>query len=330
MSTVSESQSALEVSGLTTVFDLKIGCVRSVSDVSFRLRKGEILGVVGESGSGKSVTGLSIMGLIEPPGRIVAGGIRLNGVDLTSLGAEQMRAARGTKVSMIFQDPMTALNPVLTIGRQFLDVLRAHRSIGRVEARRIAEEALRQVGIPSPRERLDAYPHQLSGGMRQRVCIAIALVCDPEVVIADEPTTALDVTIQAQILNLMQRLARDRQMAMIWVTHDLSVVAGLCDSVAVMYGGRIVEAGPTEVVLATPRHPYTMGLIDSIPADARPGTPLRQIPGSPPSPLHLPDGCAFAPRCSRATARCQTLPPLDDLAPAHAVRCWFPVEGRAR
>ncbi len=322
---MSESALCLEVSHLTTAFNLKSGVVRSVNDVSFVLKRGEMLGLVGESGSGKSVTGLSILRLVDPPGLIVSGSIRLNGTELTTLTNEQMRRLRGRAISMIFQDPMTTLNPVLTIGQQFGDVMRAHGKVGRAEALDRAEEALRQVGIPSPRARLWSYPHQLSGGMRQRVCIAMALISNPDVVIADEPTTALDVTIQAQILNLVQGLARDRDMAMIWVTHDLSVVAGLCDRVAVMYAGRIVEMGSTGAVLNQPRHPYTLGLIDSIPANAAPGTRLRQITGSPPSPFDVPPGCAFAPRCSRATERCRTQPePVED-SNGHMVRCHHPV-----
>ncbi|MFT4057894.1 MAG: ATP-binding cassette domain-containing protein [Novosphingobium sp.] len=270
---------SLEVSHLTTAFNLKSGAVRAVNDVSFVLRRGEKLGLVGESGSGKSVTGLSILRLVDPPGQIVSGSIRLNGTELTTLNDEQMRRLRGRTISMVFQDPMTTLNPVLTIGQQFFDVLRAHGKVTRAAAMERAEEALRQVGIPSPRERLSNYPHQLSGGMRQRVCIAIALVFDPAVVIADEPTTALDVTIQAQILNLVQRLARERDMAMVWVTHDLSVVAGLCDRVAVMYAGRIIEMGRTEDVLNRPRHPYTLGLI----ARSRPTRPPARGSGRSPA-----------------------------------------------
>jgi peptide/nickel transport system ATP-binding protein len=314
------------VSHLTTAFNLKAGIVRSVNDVSFVLRRGEMLGIVGESGSGKSVTGLSILRLVEPPGEIVSGSIRLNGTELTTLSDEAMRRLRGRAIAMVFQDPMTTLNPVLSIGRQFFDVMRAHGRVTRAEAMARAEAALRQVGIPAPRERLASFPHQLSGGMRQRVCIAIALISNPEVVIADEPTTALDVTIQAQILNLVQRLARERAMAMIWVTHDLSVVSGLCDQVAVMYAGRIVEMGRTAEVLTRPRHPYTVGLINSIPADAAPGTRLKQITGSPPSPLELPAGCAFAPRCPRATALCGTPPELSAMGEAHLARCHHPVE----
>lgn len=316
----------LEVNHLTTVFNLKAGTVRSVNDVSFELRRGETLGLVGESGSGKSVTGLSILRLIDPPGQIMSGSIRLNGIELTTLDEEAMRRLRGSAISMVFQDPMTTLNPVLTIGRQFLDVMRAHGRVTRTEAMERTEAALRQVGIPSPRERLASFPHQLSGGMRQRVCIAIALISDPQVVIADEPTTALDVTIQAQILNLVQRLAGERDMAMIWVTHDLSVVAGLCDRVAVMYAGRIIEMGRTADVLNHPRHPYTLGLIDSIPADAAPNARLRQIAGNPPSPFDLPPGCAFAPRCDRATEQCRIAPGISEDGAGHLVRCHHPVE----
>ncbi|OJY35750.1 MAG: methionine ABC transporter ATP-binding protein [Rhizobiales bacterium 65-9] len=313
----------LEVDNLSTVFELKAGVARPVNGVNFQLRRGEILGVVGESGSGKSVTGLSILGLIDPPGRIESGAIRLNGLDLTKIDESEMRRHRGRSVSMIFQDPMTTLNPVLTIGRQFFDVLRAHRNVGREEAMTIAEGALERVGIPAPRLRLSSYPHELSGGMRQRVCIAIALACGPDVIIADEPTTALDVTIQSQILNLVQTLVRQNDAALVWITHDLSVVAGLCDRVAVMYAGRIVEIGSVKEVLDRPRHPYTIGLINSIPGDAPPGGRLSQIPGGPPSPFRLPPGCAFAPRCAKAATICETNPPSLG-GPEYSVRCHFP------
>ncbi|HEV7372195.1 ABC transporter ATP-binding protein [Arenibaculum sp.] len=311
----------LEVRDLTTEYRMKAGIVRSVNGVSFSLGAGEILGLVGESGSGKSVTGLSIMGLIEPPGRVAGGSIRLQGEELVGLPEARMREHRGRRVSMVFQDPMTTLNPVITIGGQFHEALRAHRRIGRREADDVAERALAQVGIPSPRQRLSAYPHELSGGMRQRVGIAIALAHDPAVVIADEPTTALDVTVQSQILHLVQALVRDRGTAMVWVTHDLSVVAGLCDRIAVMYAGRIVEIGAARDVLTAPRHPYTRGLIASIPGDAEPGSRLVQIPGLPPSPLSLPEGCSFAPRCTRATAACRDVPVFAEHRPGHAVRC---------
>lgn len=317
-----QSEVVLEIDHLTTVFDLKVGSVASVRDVSLVLERGTILGVVGESGSGKSVTGLSVMGLIDSPGRIAGGSIRLNGRELTELSEPEMRQLRGREIAMIFQDPMTTLNPVLTIARQFYEVMRAHEPVDYSKAMDRAEQALNQVGIPAPRKRLSNYPHELSGGMRQRVCIAMALINDPAVVIADEPTTALDVTIQSQILHLIQKLAREKNTALIWVTHDLSVVAGLCDRVAVMYAGQIVESGKVDDILAHPRHPYTIGLMNSIPGDAEPGKPLQQIPGTQPSPLNLPGGCAFRLRCSRATDACLEVPPIEEAKPDHLVRCF--------
>ncbi len=327
MNAMPPPQPVLEVERLSTVFDLRAGTVRSVNDISFSLKRGEILGIVGESGSGKSVTGLSVLGLIEPPGRIAAGSIRLEGRELTTLGDAEKRKLRGNAISMIFQDPMTTLNPVLSIGRQFFEVINAHRTVSFATALDEAEAALVQVGIPAARERLSSYPHELSGGMRQRVCIAMSLINKPAVVIADEPTTALDVTIQAQILNMMQNLVQDSDVSLIWVTHDLSVVAGLCDRVAVMYAGRIVETGPVEDVLRNPRHPYTRGLLDSIPGDAEPGRRLRQVPGTQPSPLDLPHGCSFRPRCSQARDECKEEPASDQVGPDHFVRCLFKLGG---
>ena len=324
----------LAVERLTTVFDLKAGQVKAVNDVSFTLAKGEILGLVGESGSGKSVTGLSILGLIEPPGRIADGAVRLAGRDIAHLKEPQMRCLRGKAISMIFQDPMTTLNPVLTIGRHFHEVLRAHERVSWNGSLERAEAALAEVGIPSPRARLKAYPHELSGGMRQRVCIALSLIGEPDVVIADEPTTALDVTIQSQILQLVQDIVARRDVAMVWITHDLSVVAGLCDRVAVMYGGRLVEIGPVAEVLAGPAHPYTQGLLGSIPNEHAPGGRLVQIAGTQPSPLDLPSGCAFRTRCPQAAPVCETPPPFApppfappafaEIAAGRQARCHFP------
>lgn len=318
----------LEIDALRTVFDLKAGELVAVNDVSLTLAPGEILGLVGESGSGKSATGLSAMGLIGKPGRIASGSVRLKGRAITALDEDTFRTVRGRDISMIFQDPMTTLNPVLSIGRQFHEVIRAHGPTTWATSMQRAETALAEVGIPSPRERLAAYPHELSGGMRQRVCIAISLINSPEVVIADEPTTALDVTIQAQILAMVQRLVAERGVAMIWITHDLSVVAGLCHTVAVMYGGRIVESGPVDRVLADPAHPYTAGLLASIPGDAEPGAPLQQIDGIQPSPLALPTGCAFRTRCPHAQAQCATAPDLVAAGgPERQARCHFPLAG---
>ncbi len=316
----------LTVSGLRTHFFTRAGVVKAVDDVSFAVERGQVLGLVGESGSGKSMTGYSLMGLVDPPGRIVGGSILLDGVELTKLDAESMRRMRGSRVAMIFQDPMMTLNPVLRIDTQMIEAIVAHEDVGETAARARAREALVKVGIPSPDERLDAYPHQFSGGMRQRVAIAIALLNKPDVIIADEPTTALDVTIQGQILFEMQRLTRETGTALIWITHDLSVIAGLADHVSVMYAGRIVEEGSVAEVLGAPRHPYTRGLLDSVPSNSVRGARLRPIPGMTPSLLGLPTGCAFRERCNRAMPDCATAPAMRALSPSgHAVRCLHPL-----
>jgi peptide/nickel transport system ATP-binding protein len=310
----------LTVEGLRTHFFTRAGVVKAVDDVSFAVRRGEVLGLVGESGSGKSMTGYSLMGLIDPPGRIVDGRIVLDGMDLRALPPEALRQLRGNRIAMIFQDPMMTLNPVLRIDTQMIEAIQAH---ARVRAR----AALVKVGIPSPDERLDAYPHQFSGGMRQRVAIAIALLNSPDVIIADEPTTALDVTIQGQILYEMQRLTRETGAALIWITHDLSVIAGLADRVCVMYAGRIVEEGAVTDVLARPRHPYTRGLIDSVPSNNVRGQRLRQIPGMTPSLLALPAGCPFRVRCPNAGGACIEAPPLRAYgAPGQTIRCHYPLD----
>lgn len=317
----------LEVEGLRTHFFTKAGVVKAVDDVSFSLSRGEVLGLVGESGSGKSITGYSIMGLVDPPGCIVAGSIRLDGTELTTLDAESMRRLRGNRIAMIFQDPMMTLNPVLRIDRQMTEAILAHDDVSGATALERARDALSRVGIPSPDERLRAYPHQFSGGMRQRVAIAIALLNRPDLIIADEPTTALDVTIQGQILYEVQKLARETGTALVWITHDLSVVAGLADRVCVMYAGRIVEQGTTAQVLDTPAHPYAQGLLDSVPSRNAPGARLRQIPGMTPSLLDLPPGCAFRERCGRADDACGEAPPMR-FAPGDAgrgVRCHHPL-----
>ncbi|SBW10874.1 oligopeptide transporter subunit; ATP-binding component of ABC superfamily [uncultured Alphaproteobacteria bacterium] len=321
----------LKVEGLKTHFFTEAGVVKSVDGVDLAVDRGEILGLVGESGSGKSVTGFSILGLIDPPGRIVGGSVRLNGEELTTASPKRLRSLRGDRIAMIFQDPMMTLNPVLKIETQMIETLQAHSRIGRAEARAKARDALGRVGIPSPEERLDSYPHQFSGGMRQRVAIAIALLHGPDLIIADEPTTALDVTIQAQILAEVQTLCRETGTALIWITHDLAIISGLADRVAVMYAGRIVETGSVAEVVATPRHPYTHGLIGSVPSRNRRGSRLTQIPGMTPSFLALPPGCAFAPRCARADEKCLAMP---DLAPCpgggHLARCFHPMpEGAA-
>jgi peptide/nickel transport system ATP-binding protein len=324
----------LEVAGLRTHFFTKAGVVKAVDDVSFTVARGEVLGLVGESGSGKSMTGYSIMGLIDPPGRLVDGRILLDGRDLAALPAEEMRHLRGNRVAMIFQDPMMTLNPVLRIDRQMTETIHAHEKVSAGVARDRARAALVKVGIPSPDERLVAYPHQFSGGMRQRVAIAIALLNHPDLVIADEPTTALDVTIQGQILFEMQKLTRETGAAMIWITHDLSVIAGLADRVCVMYAGRIVEQGRVADVLSQPLHPYTQGLLDSVPSHSARGARLRQIPGMTPSVIDLPPGCAFRERCSRAAAAC-AVTPQESWRDAgrderRSVRCHLPLAGGAQ
>jgi peptide/nickel transport system ATP-binding protein len=315
----------IEVDGLATHFAARGGVVKAVDGVSFAVPRGGVLGLVGESGSGKSVTGLSAMRLVDPPGRIVAGRILLDGVDLVTLDERAMRRLRGRRIAMIFQDPLMTLNPVLRIATQMVEAVLAHHpEVGRAEALRRSRDALGQVGIPSPEERLQAYPHQFSGGMRQRVAIAIALLNRPDLLIADEPTTALDVTIQSQVLFEVQKLCRDTGTALLWITHDLSVVAGLADRIAVMYAGRIVETGPVDAILERPMHPYTLGLIGSVPSRNRRGAPLRQIPGMTPPPFAMPEGCSFRPRCARADERCRRAPPLAGAGEGRAVRCFHP------
>jgi len=314
---------ALSVRSLRTHFFTKEGVAKAVDGVDFDVAPGEILGLVGESGSGKTVTGFSILGLIDPPGRIVEGSsIRFNGEELTTARPERLRAIRGAEIAMIFQDPMMTLNPVLRVDTQMIETVQAHVKVSDAEARDRARKALVQVGIPSPDERLRAYPHQFSGGMRQRVAIAIALLHKPKLIVADEPTTALDVTIQGQILFEAQRLCRDSGTAMIWVTHDLAVVAGLADRIAVMYAGRIVELGRTADVIERPMHPYTKGLIGSVPSQNTRGHKLAQIPGMTPSLLKLPTGCAFKARCPIAIDRCNEMPALEEHRPGHWARCW--------
>ena len=319
------SAALLEVEGLRTHFFTRAGVVKAVDDVSFRVERGRILGLVGESGSGKSMTGYSILGLVDPPGRIVAGRIRLNGTELTTLDERAWRKLRGERIAMIFQDPMMTLNPVLRIDTQMVEAVRAHHDVSRSAALERCREALGHVGIASPEERLRNYPHQFSGGMRQRVAIAIALLNRPDLVIADEPTTALDVTIQGQILFEMQKLCRETGAGLIWITHDLSVISGLADDVCVMYAGRIVETGTVDDVLEHPMHPYTRGLLDSIPGRNKPGRPLAQIPGMTPSLLGLGEGCAFRERCTRAVDACRLAPAIRVPAAGRALRCVNPL-----
>ncbi|MFC3612873.1 ABC transporter ATP-binding protein [Lutimaribacter marinistellae] len=316
---------ALDVQGLTTRFETRGGIVTAVNDVSFSVEPGRIMGLVGESGSGKSVTGFSVLGLIDEPGRVTDGKVMVEGTDLRNLSPERLRSMRGRKVSMVFQDPMMTLNPVLRIGDQMAMAVRVHEPMSKTKALERAREALATVGIPSPEERLAAYPHQLSGGMRQRVAIATALLHKPAVIIADEPTTALDVSIQGQILAEVRRLADETDTAIVWITHDLAVVSSLADDICVMYAGKIVERGTAEEVIGQPRHPYTRGLLDSVPGQHAPGTHLPQIPGSTPQLSQLPSGCPFRNRCSRATQVCKTVPPLARFGD-HTALCHHPLE----
>ncbi len=315
----------LEVRNLRTHFFTRAGVVKAVDDVSFSIERGKVLGLVGESGSGKTVTGFSVLGLVDPPGRIVGGSILFQGRDLAKMSEAEMRDLRGNRIAMIFQDPMMTLNPVLRVDTQMIETVLAHKKVSREEARQRARDTLGMVGIPSPDERLKSYPHQFSGGMRQRVAIAIALLHEPDLIVADEPTTALDVTIQGQILAEVQKLASTTGTALIWITHDLSVVAGLADDIAVMYAGRIVEQGAVSEVLDAPLHPYTYGLIGSVPSRNKRGEPLRQIPGMTPSLLNIQPGCAFRTRCPRPTQACLVEPEIRELAPGRDVRCFHPM-----
>lgn len=322
---------ALEVRDLRTEFPTRAGLVRAVNGVSFAIPRGRILGLVGESGSGKSVTGFSVIGLVDPPGRVTAGRILLDGEDITALPPEAMRRVRGARIAMVFQDPLMTLNPVLRVGTGMAAAVRAHDRVSSRAAWSRAEEALRTVGIPSPRERLRAYPHQLSGGMRQRVAIATALLHHPAAIIADEPTTALDVSIQSQILAEVRRLADETGTAFLWISHDLAVVSSLADDVCVMYAGRIVERGPADRVIAAPRHPYTAALVGSVPTVHAPGARLPQLAAAAPPPP-LPDGsadpgCAFRTRCPRARDDCALPPPDRDFGAGQSALCHHPLGG---
>lgn len=316
----------LDVQGLKTYFDTDEGTVKAVDGVSFHIDKGETLAVVGESGSGKSVTSLSIMRLIpQPPGRIAGGSMTFNGRDLTRLSEREMRRIRGNDISMIFQEPMTSLNPVYTVGDQISEAIVLHQGKSKRQAMTMAAEMLDLVGIPEPGKRVKNYPHQMSGGMRQRVMIAMALSCGPQLLIADEPTTALDVTIQAQILDLMRKLQQEIGMSILFITHDLGVVAEIADRVVVMYSGRAVEEGNVKDIYASPKMPYTVGLLNSIPRvdkAAEHQERLEAIPGVVPNPLYLPEGCSFHPRCRFAKEICkQDIPELEDSGDGHMVRC---------
>jgi peptide/nickel transport system ATP-binding protein len=321
----------LQVDDLQTYFYTRTGLLKAVDGVSFSLRRGETLAIVGESGCGKSVTALSIMRLVgSPPGRIVGGSVRLDGVDLIALDEDAMRAIRGNQISMIFQEPMTSLNPVMTIGRQISEALILHQQMSQKAALKRSTEMLQLVGIPEPAQRVKEFPHQLSGGMRQRAMIAMALACNPKVLIADEPTSALDVTIQAQILDLMAKLQRELGTAMILITHDLGVVAETAERVIVMYAGRKVEEAAVAELFARPLHPYTRGLINSIPRLAlmrrekgQPGARLQEIPGMVPALSNLPQGCTFAPRCALADDTCRAkFPGYEEKRPGHWAACW--------
>jgi oligopeptide transport system ATP-binding protein len=324
----------LDVKELETQFKTPDGIVHAVNGVSFGLKEGETLGVVGESGCGKSVTMLSVLGLIaSPPGKVVAGEALFFGQDLLKMPKEELRHVRGAQIAMIFQDPMTSLNPVLTIGRQLEEPLMLHVGMTKNQARERAAELLGMVGIPNAKDRLSDYPHQYSGGMRQRVMIAMALSCSPQILIADEPTTALDVTIQAQIMDLVKRLRNELGMTIVWITHDLGVVAGLAQRVIVMYGGLIIEEAPVNELFANPTHPYTVGLIGSLPrVDETKHTRLFSIEGQPPILYQKPQACPFAPRCKWAMERCwKENPTLETVESEHRVACWVDIKtGRSR
>jgi oligopeptide transport system ATP-binding protein len=316
----------LDVENLKTQFFTQDGVVKAVDGVSFHVNPGETLGIVGESGCGKSITALSLMRLIPtPPGKIVDGRITFQGDNILEMSDEEVRNVRGNRIAMIFQDPMTSLNPVLTVNRQISEAVMLHLGMSKAEARERSVELLKMVGIPNAEERVNQYPHQFSGGMRQRVMIAMALSCNPDLIIADEPTTALDVTIQAQILELLKKIQGDRGTGLIMITHDLGVVAGMTDRVNVMYAGHIVETASTDEVFANPRHPYTLGLLNSIPRlDDQQKGKLKPIRGLPPDLIDLPNMCPFAPRCDFAEEQCfQQNPQLREVVPEHEIACWF-------
>lgn len=315
----------LSVKNLSTEFPVKKGIVRAVEDVSFDVDQGEILAIVGESGSGKSVTSLSIMGLLAEPGHVAGGSLEFEGKDLATLSEKQYRELRGNDMAMIFQEPMTSLNPVYRVGNQIVEAIRTHEKVSKAEAKDRAVDLLRKVGIPSPEARINDYPHQMSGGMRQRVMIAIALACEPKLLIADEPTTALDVTIQAQILELMMDLKEKLGMAIIMITHDLGIVARMCEKIAVMYAGKIVEYGTTDEIFYEPKHEYTKGLLRSIPRlDSRDHERLVPIEGTPVDMLNPPKGCPFAPRCGACMKVClREMPPRTDFSDTHYTQCWL-------
>jgi oligopeptide/dipeptide ABC transporter ATP-binding protein len=323
-----EEAPILEIRGLVTSFTTRAGVIRAVTGVDLEVGRGEIVGLVGESGCGKSVTSLSILGLIRSPGRVEAGTVRFDGQDLLTLPDKELRQIRGDRIAMIFQQPQSSLNPVMKVGDQISEVLELHRDMKRAAARDRAVDLMRKVGIPDPQRRLDNYPFEMSGGMAQRVMIAMALACEPELLIADEPTTALDVTIQAQILDLMRTLQRETGTAIILITHDLGVVAEMCDRVAVMYAGEVVEQADVRRIFSDPRHPYTQGLIGAVPVPGEIREELATIPGSVPNLIALPGGCRFAPRCTARVEHGNVLaerahPELRSWQQGHLVRCWL-------
>ncbi|HXJ83810.1 MAG TPA: ABC transporter ATP-binding protein [Candidatus Methylomirabilis sp.] len=325
--TAATASALLEVDDLHTHFSVKDKVIRAVNGISFAVRRGEILGIAGESGAGKSVACLSILRLVPHPGRIVKGRILLTGQDLLVKSEREMRDLRGQTVSMVFEDPLNSLDPAFKVGDLIAEALILHKGLGKRDAWKKAGELLRLVGIPDPDRRLDNYPHELSGGMQQRVMIAIALSCDPALLIADNPTTALDVTIQIQILDLVKQLRERLGMGVLWITHDLGVVAKLCDRVVIMYAGEVMEQGDVYAVLKRPRHPYTRRLIDALPKLGRPGQRLLPIEGRPPDPANLPAGCPFAPRCYKVKPECAERDvPLFEDGDGHVVRCLFPEE----
>ncbi|QDY68960.1 ABC transporter ATP-binding protein [Qingshengfaniella alkalisoli] len=318
----------LDVQGLCVEFPTRKSALTAVDDISLQIRRGEILGIVGESGAGKSMTGMAILGLLEPPGRIAAGSIRLSGDRIDNLDDRAMQRIRGRRIGAIFQDPLTSLNPLFRVGDQLVETIRLHTALDKRQARERAKGLMHEVGIPAVEERIDNYPHQFSGGMRQRIVIALALCGEPELIVADEPTTALDVSIQAQITALLKRLCRDRGTAVMLVTHDMGVIAETADRVAVMYAGRLAEVGAVDDVVRRPRHPYTKGLMGSIPSLRSDVEELQMIPGSMPRLDAIPQGCAFNPRCASAGPRCKReLPRIADAGPTGAAACWLATEG---
>ncbi|PIE22854.1 MAG: peptide ABC transporter ATP-binding protein [Planctomycetota bacterium] len=327
---IESKDAVLEVLGLRTWFFTDEGVARAVDDVTYRIPRGKTLGLVGESGCGKSVTSLSILRLVPtPPGKTISGQILLEGRNLLEISEEEMRSLRGNEISMIFQEPMTALNPVYTIGDQIIESVRLHMGLSKAAARARAIEMLAKVGIPSPASRVDEYPHQLSGGMRQRAMIAMALSCNPKLLIADEPSTALDVTIQAQILDLMRELQKDNGMSVLLITHDLGVVAEMADEVCVMYAGKVVESGDVRTIFKRHRHPYTEGLFHSLPGLETDGARLQAIEGNVPTPYEFPSGCRFRDRCPLAEARCaEAEPPLVEVEAGHELACFVRTEAR--